>query len=156
NVYVLNDPEEGGMHLPDIFMFKPVFDAEGLLGFVVCIQHYPEIGGRAPGGNAVDSTEIFQEGLQIPALKLYDRGRPNETLLRILAKNVRIPDIVLGDLRAQEASCHVGEAGLLKLARRYGRDVLTATVDDILDYTEQMVRAELAQIPDGRYEFEDH
>ncbi|HEY8953866.1 MAG TPA: hydantoinase B/oxoprolinase family protein [Candidatus Dormibacteraeota bacterium] len=156
DVFILNDPDEGGMHLPDIFVIKPVFAEEGLLGYAACVAHYPEIGGRMAGGNAVDSTEIFQEGLQIPLLKLYDRGRRDETLIAILLRNVRIPDVVMGDLEAQLAACHVGEAGLLALASRYGAPELQDFMAQVLDYTESRLRAELRRIPDGEYSFADH
>jgi N-methylhydantoinase B len=156
DVFILNDPDEGGMHLPDIFVIKPVFAEEGLLGYAACVAHYPEIGGRMAGGNAVDSTEIFQEGLQIPLLKLYDRGRRDETLIAILLRNVRIPDVVMGDLDAQLAACHVGEAGLLALASRYGAPELQDFMAQVLDYTESRLRAELRRIPDGEYSFADH
>lgn len=156
DVFILNDPDEGGMHLPDIFVIKPVFAEEGLLGYAACVAHYPEIGGRMAGGNAVDSTEIFQEGLQIPLLKLYDRGRRDETLIAILLRNVRIPDVVMGDLDAQLAACHVGEAGLLALASRYGAHGLQDFMAQVLDYTESRLRAELQRIPDGEYSFADH
>ena len=156
DVFILNDPDEGGMHLPDIFVIKPVFAEEGLLGYAACVAHYPEIGGRMAGGNAVDSTEIFQEGLQIPLLKLYDRGRRDETLIAILLRNVRIPDVVMGDLDAQIAACHVGEAGLLALASRYGAPELQDFMAQVLDYTESRLRAELQRMPDGEYSFADH
>ena len=105
DVIVANDPyEAGGMHLPDIFMFSPVFvGEERLLGYAVLVAHYNDMGGRVPGSSAADSTEIYQEGLRIPVLKLYDRGVRNETLFKIIAINVRIPDVVKGDLQAQLA-----------------------------------------------------
>jgi len=156
DVFILNDPDEGGMHLPDIFVVRPVFMKERLIGYAACVAHYPEIGGRMPGGNSVDSTEIFQEGLQIPLLKLYERGRRDETLIAILLRNVRIPDVVMGDLDAQLAACHVGEAGLLDLAARYGADGLQDFMAQVLDYTEARLRAELRNMPDGEYSFVDH
>jgi N-methylhydantoinase B len=94
DVFILNDPDEGGMHLPDIFIIKPVFAERTHIGYAACVAHFPDIGGRTAGGNAVDSTEIFQEGLQIPLLKLFDAGKRNEMLLAILLRNVRIPEIV--------------------------------------------------------------
>ena len=103
-----------------------------------------------------NSTEIFQEGLQIPILKLYDRGKRNESLYQILAKNVRIPEVVMGDLGAQLAACHSGEIGLLALADRYGFEPLVRLIDEVLDYTERRVRSEIQSIPDGRYEFADY
>jgi len=156
DVFILNDPDEGGMHLPNIFVVRPVFMKERLIGYAACVAHYPEIGGRMPGGNSVDSTEIFQEGLQIPLLKLYERGRRDETLIAILLRNVRIPDVVMGDLDAQLAACHVGEAGLLDLAARYGADGLQDFMAQVLDYTEARLRAELRNMPDGEYSFVDH
>ncbi len=156
DVFILNDPEEGGMHLPDIFLFKPIFQDNQLLGFAVCVAHYPDIGGRTAGGNAVDSTEIYQEGLQIPLLKLYHGGRRDEALFSILKKNVRIPDIVMGDLSAQMAACHIGEEGYLRLVGRYGIEGLQNLIDEILDYTERMLRAELGKFPVGTYSFEDY
>ena len=155
DVFILNDPDQGGMHLPDIFVVKPVFHGATRMGYAACIAHYADIGGRVAGGNAVDSTEIFQEGLQIPLLKLYDAGRRNETLVAILRRNVRIPDVVLGDLDAQLAACHVGEAGLVALAERYGDESLAAYMDQLLSYSEQRLRAELSAMPDGEYAFED-
>ncbi|WP_277182869.1 hydantoinase B/oxoprolinase family protein, partial [Caballeronia sp. BR00000012568055] len=89
DVIILNDPYEGGMHLPDIFMFKPIFHEKRLQGFSVVIAHHCDVGGRVPGSNAADSTEIFQEGIRIPPTKLYVRGEPNETLINIIKKNVR-------------------------------------------------------------------
>ena len=155
DVFVLNDPDQGGMHLPDIFVVKPVFFDAELIGYAACIAHYADIGGRVAGGNAVDSTEIFQEGLQIPPLKLFDAGTRNETFVAILLRNVRIPDVVMGDLEAQLAACHVGEAGLVSLARRYGTAALAAFMEQLLAYSEQRLRAELAAMPDGAYFFED-
>lgn len=156
DVFAFNDPDEGGMHLPDIFVIKPVFAGDELVGYAACVAHHADIGGRVPGGNAVDSTEIFQEGLQIPLLKLYDRGQLNETLMELLLRNVRIPAVVSGDLDAQLAACHTGEAGLLELVGRYTVAGLSALADEILDYTEGLVRTELATLPDGDYTFEDH
>jgi N-methylhydantoinase B len=156
DVYVLNDPDEGGMHLPDVFMIKPVFAHEVLVGYATCVAHHQEIGGRVAGGNAVDSTEIYQEGLQIPLLKLYDCGRLNETLLAIWLRNMRIPDVVYGDVQAQEAACHVGEEGLLQLALRHTPNGLQTLMDQLLDYTEARVQSEIAEMPRGRFEFEHH
>jgi N-methylhydantoinase B len=156
DIFVLNDPDEGGMHLPDAFMIKPVFRGPLLIGYSAVVAHHQDIGGRAAGGNAVDSTEIFQEGLQIPVLKFHDRGKVNETLLAIWLRNVRLPDLVYGDIQAQIAACHVGEVGLLQIAEQYERDELQALMDEILDYTESRVRAEIAKIPQGEYSFEDH
>ena len=156
DVFVLNDPYEGGMHLPDVFIIKPVFVGPRLFGWTLAVGHQTDMGGRVPGSNASDSTEIFQEGLRIPPLKLYDAGTPDRTLIRLLEKNVRVPGRVLGDWGAQLAACRIGEQGMLGLVDRCGVDNLRGYFDDLLDYTERMVRAEIASWPDGEYAFTDY
>ncbi|MBU9136199.1 hydantoinase B/oxoprolinase family protein [Burkholderia multivorans] len=156
DVIVLNDPYEGGMHLPDIFMFKPIFFENRLQGFSVVIAHHCDVGGRVPGSNAADSTEIFQEGLRIPPTKLYVRGEPNETLINIIRKNVRLPDLVLGDLDAQLATCNIGERELLRMIGRYGEENLQGYFDELLDYGERLTRQAIEAWPDGVYEFTDY
>lgn len=155
DLFILNDPYEGGSHLPDVYVFKPIFWEERLLGFAAIIGHQADIGGRVAGGNACDSTEIYQEGLRIPPLKLYRRGEPDEALFGLLEKNVRIPTKVLGDIMAQVAACRSGEQEFLALVQRYGVDELFATLDELLDYTERLTRAEIAALPDGTYHFTD-
>ena len=156
DAFIFNDPFDGGMHLPDIFVFKPVFHAGDLVGFAATVAHHTDVGGRIPGSCAADSTEIFQEGLRIPPLKLYERGRPNETLMAIFEKNVRVPVMVLGDLRAQMSACHTGEREFLKLVEAYGPARLRGFLAELLDYTERRTRAEIAALPDGEYEFLDY
>lgn len=155
DVIVLNDPYDGGMHLPDIFMFKPIFSGERLLGFSVVIAHHCDVGGRVPGSNASDSTEIFQEGLRIAPMKLYERGAPNKTLFKIIEKNVRLPELVLGDLDAQYATCNIGEREMRRLFERYG-DALEGYFDRLIDYGEELTRKAIASWPDGEYRFTDY
>ncbi len=156
DAFVLNDPYEGGTHLPDFFVFQPLFLDEDLLGYAVTVAHHTDVGGRVAGGNACDSTEIFQEGLRIPPLRLRQAGRLDDGFLRLLAANVRIPVKVLGDLRAQLAACHIGERGLLDVVARYGREPVTAAFSELQDLTEPLARVEIGRLPDGRYEFVDH
>ena len=156
DVIVLNDPYDGGMHLPDIFMFKPVFRGGRLCGFAVVIAHHCDVGGRVPGSNASDSTEIFQEGLRIPPMKLFDQGRPNETLFSIIRANVRLPDLVIGDLDAQHATCALGERDLLRLFDRYGEAELELYFDRLMDYGETLTRKAIRSWPDGTYHFTDY
>jgi N-methylhydantoinase B len=152
---VVNDPYQGGMHLPDIFMFVPFFYKGEIEGYCVVICHHTDVGGRVPGSNASDSTEIYQEGLRIPVLKLYEAGKTNETLERIIAQNVRVPDRVLGDLRAQYAACQVGVRELTGLFDRYGRADARMYLAELLDYAERLTRAEIRQWPKGTFVFED-
>src|SRR6185437_14584502 len=91
DVFCLNDPFDGGMHLPDIFVFQPIFRDASLIAWATTVCHHTDVGGRVPGSNASDSTEIYQEGLRLPALKLHERGIPNKTLFQIIEKNVRLP-----------------------------------------------------------------
>lgn len=153
---VLNDPYQGGMHLPDIFMFCPIFFDGRRIGFSVVICHHTDVGGRVPGSNASDSTEIYQEGLRIPVLKLYEEGEPNHTLMQIIERNVRVPDRVLGDLRAQYAACQVGAQQLAKLYERQGAADMNRYMREMIDYAERMTRARIRQWPDGRYSFKDY
>ena len=156
DVYILNDPYHGGMHLPDIFMFKPIFVDSRLLGYAILVAHHNDMGGRVPGSSAADSTEIFQEGIRIPVVKLYNAGEPNETLYSMLGLNVRQPEVVLGDVRAQLAACHIGERGMQELAARYGIDELENSFDALLDYSEKGARATISAIPDGIYKYTDY
>ncbi len=156
DVVIMNDPYEGGMHLPDIFMFKPVFFADRLQGFTVVVAHHCDMGGRVPGSNASDSTEIFQEGFRVPPLKLYERGEPNKTLFRLFEKNVRVPDLVIGDLLSQYATCRMGERQYLRLFERYGAATVESYIEGLLDYAETMTRREIEAWPDGTYSFTDH
>lgn len=153
---VVNDPYQGGMHLPDIFLFYPVFHQECLHGFCVVICHHTDVGGRVPGSNASDSTEIYQEGLRIPVVKLYDRGRVNDTLERIIALNVRVPDRVLGDLKAQYAAAQVGARQLAALVDRYGAEMMQRYMTEVIDYAERLTREEIRRWPKGTFTFADH
>lgn len=153
---ILNDPYEGGMHLPDIFMFVPFFYQGEIEGYCVVICHHTDVGGRVPGSNASDSTEIYQEGIRIPVVKLYEAGVANEVMERIIARNVRVPDRVLGDLRAQYAAAKVGVRELTSLFDRYGRDSARAYFAELLDYAERLTREEIRRWPKGTWHFTDY
>jgi len=155
DLVVLNDPFHGGMHLPDIFLFKPIFHNGRLEGYAVVVAHHADIGGRVPGGGAADSTEIFQEGLRLPPLKIHAAGVPNEAIYDLIRLNVRLPDVVIGDLEAQVAGCRAGEHGLQALLTQYGPEVFRGYVAEILNYSERITRQEIMQWPDGDYEFTD-
>jgi N-methylhydantoinase B len=156
DVVILNDPYEGGMHLPDVFMFMPIFAGGALQAFAVVIAHQTDMGGRVAGSNASDSTEIYQEGLRIPVVKLYERGVPSRSVLRIIEKNVRVPDRVIGDIQAQYAACKVGEREFLRLLDLYGAEAARAYVAELMDYSERMTRAEIRRWPKGTFTFCDH
>jgi N-methylhydantoinase B len=153
DVYLVNDPFDGASHTPDLFVVKPSFAGNELLGFAVTVAHHGDVGGRVPGTIACDSTEVFQEGLRLPWLKLVDGGEPVESVYEIIRANVRIPREVLGDLASQVAACTIGDRGLQALATRYER--LETLMGSLLDHTERLLRAEIASWPDGVAEFTD-
>ena len=155
DMYIMNDPFDGGMHLPDIFIFKPIFVEDQRLAFAATICHHADVGGRVPGSNASDSTEIYQEGLRIPPLKLFDQGVRNDTMWSIIEKNVRIPVQVFGDLRAQLAACHIAEKQFLELVDDYGKATVEIYMAEIIDYAERLTRAAVSNLPDGTVSFED-
>src|SRR5262249_19907289 len=104
DVFIMNDPFDGGMHLPDIFIFKPLYHEGERLAFACTVCHHTDVGGRVAGSNASDSTEIYAEGLRIAPMKLYDAGKLNQTIITFIERNVRVPVQVLGDLRPQLAA----------------------------------------------------
>lgn len=156
DVFAMNDPFDGGMHLPDIFVFQPIFHQGRRVAFAATICHHTDVGGRVAGSNASDSTEIYQEGLRIPPLKLFERGKRNETLFSIIEKNVRLPVKVFGDLRAQLAACHIAERAFHDVIAHWGIDKVELYMDEVVDYAERLTRAALAELPDGTWSFEDH
>jgi N-methylhydantoinase B len=159
DILINNDPYDGGMHLPDIFIFKPLFASEDGAGkpiaYAATICHHTDVGGRVPGSNASDSTEIYAEGLRIPPLKLYERGTPNATLFSIIDRNVRVPNRVLGDIRSQLAACEIAARGMADLVTRYGADGVRELMDATMDYSERLTRHCLAELPDGEASFTD-
>ena len=155
DVFLMNDPFDGGIHLQDMFLFKPVHADGELVGFTATTAHHGDVGGRLPGSSACDNTEIFQEGIRLPWLRLYAAGEPVEDVFKIVEANVRIPRMTLGDLRAQLAACSVAERALLGLVERHGRERLAALQRELVDHTERLVRGEIASWPDGTATFTD-
>src|SRR3989441_309119 len=122
DIFILNDPFEGGTHLPDFYIFKPVFLDGALVGWSASIGHQLDVGGKTPGGNGCDATEIYQEGIRIPPIKLHDAGRPVDAIFDLIDRNVRVPRQVLGDVRSQVAAGLTRERGYLALAERDGAE----------------------------------
>jgi N-methylhydantoinase B len=155
DVLVSNDPYRGGSHLPDIAVFQPIFFEARLVGFAGCIVHYTDVGGMVPGSNPQRATELYQEGLVIPPSKLYEAGRPNVSLHRMIKANVRDPDIFFGDMRAQEAALLKGEQRVCDLVRRYGADEVCRAMEGLIEHTEAQAKAAIRAIPNGVFEFID-
>lgn len=157
DVFVFNDPyAAGGMHLPDVYIVKPVVVAGAVEGFACTLVHQIDMGGIAPGSTAVFATEIYQEGLRIPPVKMYERGKPNQTFFRIMQLNTRIPDKLAGDMRAQIAACNSAERSFRALVERHGAAAFRAMLEELHDYAERLTRAEIAALPDGTWCFTDY
>ena len=154
DLVILNDPYRGGTHLPDITCISPVFIKGKLLFFVANRAHHADVGGMSPGSMPL-ATELFQEGLIIPPLKLVARGRRNEDVFNLILSNVRTPDERRGDLLAQVAANDVGRLRLAEAVERHGLAKILAYTELVQDYTEAILRQTIRDIPDGRYCFED-
>jgi N-methylhydantoinase B len=144
------------MHLSDIFIFKPMFVGDELVAFLVIVADHVDVGGRAPGSRAVDSVEVYQEGLRIPPLKLYDRGVSVPAIWDFIDINVRIPRKVIGDLHSSLAACLAAERLLTATIEKFGLTQVQAFFAQVLDYSERIAREVIRQIPDGTYHFVDH
>ena len=151
DLFVLNDPYFGGSHLPDITIIRPVFYQGELLFYGVNRAHHSDVGGGTHGGYNPAASEIYQEGIRIPPLRLYDKGVPREDVLQMIAANVRQSENFLGDLNAQIGSVMIAEQRIQALLESYGPERLTAAVNDILAATEKQVREFISQWPDGVY-----
>ena len=151
DLFILNDPYFGGSHLPDITIIRPVFHQGRLLFYGVNRAHHSDVGGGTHGGYNPGANEIFQEGLRIPPLKLYDRGVPRNDLLQMMAANVRQSENFLGDLNAQIGSVMLAARRIQDLLAEYGSDRLMAVVAEILAATERQVRQFISGWPDGVY-----
>lgn len=153
--YISNDPYHGGQHLPDVFIFTPVFFREELIGFAATVAHHIDIGGGAPGLNMA-ARELYQEGLVIPPSRYnFDRDWNGGPLERLLAANIRVPEQTIGDFYAQFAGNSTGAARLQGLCRKYGVGKVLASMAELIEYSERRMRAAIAEVPDGTYRGED-
>jgi N-methylhydantoinase B len=155
DVYMTNDPYQGGTHTCDVCLVAPVFHEASVIAFAVSITHWIEIGGAVPGSISPSATEIYQEGLQFPCLRLQRDGRLNEAIVGMVEANVRLPQLALGDLNAGTAAVRIGEQRVVEVCQRYGAPALRDACDSILDQGERLARLELSKIPEGVYEAED-
>lgn len=155
DVIASNDPYGGLSHLPDIVLVMPVFWREQLVAFSTIVAHHTDIGGRFPGGMGAASENLFQEGIRLPGVKLFDAGVRNDALVDVLAANVRAPGDVVGDLEAQAAACRRGADGITRILDTHGLRTFEAINAQLRTYSERAMRATLARIPDGCYACED-
>jgi len=150
DVFITNDPWALAGHLNDICVFSPIFHKNNLVAFTACVLHHSDIGGRV----ASDNHDVFEEGLFIPLVKLYDKGELNQAVMDMIRWNVRTPENVIGDIRSQIAANHVCAAQVQRLLDDYRLDSLDALADEIISRSEKSMRDAIAQVPDGIYRAE--
>lgn len=156
DMFIGNDPYNGGgTHLPDITIVAPVFAGEKLIGWVANLAHHSDVGGKVPGSTSGDAVSIFQEGIKLPISKICREHQVNEEIVDFIMTNSRIPEERYGDLHAQIASNRVGSRRLLEAYEQYG-DVLVDSMQELQKYAERRLRAGIAKLPDGVYEFTDY
>lgn len=156
DMLLLNDPYISGTHLPDLTLIAPIFSEGKIIGYAANKAHHTDIGGKAPGSLAADSSELYQEGLIIPPVRLVKGGVIDSELSDLIRRNVRTPDVQMGDLRAQIAANNTGSRRVLELVDMYGAEQLHMAMDQIMDYSESRMRQEITSMPDGVYEGVDY
>jgi N-methylhydantoinase B len=155
DMLLLNDPYISGTHLPDLTLIAPIFYKGALVGYAANKAHHTDVGGRAPGSIAGDSTELYQEGLIIPPVKFVRGGVIDPEISCLIRSNVRTPEVQMGDLRAQIAANYTGIRRLTELMGEYSTETVHSAMEAVMDYSERRMRAEIQAIPDGVYEAED-
>jgi N-methylhydantoinase B len=154
DVFILNDPYLGGTHLMDVKFVKPFFYRGRLWCWLANTGHWPDVGGIVPGGFSANATEVEQEGLRLPPVKLFKAGQLDAEILSIIFSNIRIADQRIGDVKAQAAALTIGERRLTALLDRYGADTVDAAVVELRARARRQMQAKIAAIPDGTYEGE--
>lgn len=155
DMFATNDPFSGGTHPNDVAIMRPIFHGDRLLGFAITVAHWLDIGGAVPGSLPVDATSLYQEGLRLPGVRVARNDKLIDDIVRIIQENVRMPDLAMGDLRAQVATVRVAERNLLEMADKYGAQTVAAVFDEINIRSEQESRQVIAELPDGVYVAED-
>lgn len=157
DVFMHNDPYGGASHGPDVGFVVPIFHKDTLAGFSVTTAHHLDIGALTPGScGIVDAVDTYAEGLQFKAIRVYDGGKRVEPVWQILRSNIRIADLVVGDMEAQVAAARIGAARYSALLDQYGLETVTGAYEDLLDYSENLMRDAISRIPDGRYNARTH
>lgn len=156
DMVVLNDPYRGGTHLPDITLIAPIYYRGELVAFGGNRAHHADVGGISPGSMCGTSTEVCQEGVRIPPVKLYKNGKPVDDIFKLILAQVRTPQERAGDIRAQAAANYIAQRRMLELIDKYGLGVVRECTEELMNYSERKTRAEIEKIPDGEYEFTDY
>jgi N-methylhydantoinase B len=156
DVILLNDSYRGGTHLNDVTMLYPLFDGAELLIFPAVRAHWADVGGGAPGSYSGLNTNIYQEGVRIPPIKIMEDGRLNRAAMALLLNNMRLPEDRLGDFYASLGACRIAEGRIRKLLAKYGRKTVLDCIALNLDRSERRLRAKIATLPPGEYVYEDY
>ncbi len=152
DIFLVNDPYiGGGSHLSDVGIVMPIFFENNLVAFSANKAHWTEVGGKDPGSWGVDTTEIYQEGLQFSCIKLADQGKLNESVIDIIKSNVRYPDLSIGDMWAQISGLRTGEKRFVEICGKYGKDTVLAAINRLLDTSEEVSLKEIKKLPKGEY-----
>ena len=154
DVYIVNDPYLGGTHLMDVRFVKPFFYEGELFAWLANTGHWPDTGGSVPGGFSANATEVEQEGLRLPPVKLYKAGVMDEEILSIVLSNIRIADQRIGDIKAQAAALSSGQKRFTELIDRYGKQTVNSSIQELRSRAAQQMRAKIKEIPDGLYQGE--
>jgi len=157
DVIIHNSPYHGASHGPDVGFCVPIFARGELVGFSFTTAHHLDIGSMSPGScGIVDAVDAYAEGLQFKALKCYERGRKNDAVWRMMRDNIRASDMVVGDMEAQVAACQIGAQRYVELLEQYGRETVDAATEELMNYSERMMRQQIEALPDGQYSAEGH
>ena len=156
DMIIFNDPYISGTHLPDITLICPIFYGSKIIAYSTNKAHHSDVGGKAPGSMAGDATEIYQEGIIIPPVKFVKKGVVCKEIASIMLRNIRTPEIRMGDLRAQMAANLLGKRRILELVDRYGIETLHKAMEEIMNYSERRMRIEIGRMPKGSYSAEDY
>lgn len=155
DVFIVNDPYRGGTHTMDVKFVKPFFKDGRLLAFLANTGHWPDVGGMTPGGFTPCSTDVYQEGLRFPPVKIYEEGRLNEALVRVMMSNMRVAEDRRGDMAAQINALDLGCRRLDQLFDQYGEESVFEIIDELKLRSERLMRQHIQDIPDGVYHFQD-
>jgi len=157
DIFIINNPYKGGgSHLSDVGLVTPIFFENELVAFSASKAHWTEVGGKDPGSFTNDATEIYQEGLQFPCIKLFEKGKLNQPLLQMIKANVRYPELSVSDMWAEVAAIRIGEKRFQELCQKYGKDMVQKTAQYLLDQGERVSRKLIHDLPNGEYFAEDY
>jgi N-methylhydantoinase B len=156
DVYAMNDPYLGGTHFNDVRIVRPIFDRNEVIAFALSNGHWADVGGSVPGSFDVRAKEHFAEGLRVPPVRIWDRGRYREDIVRMIVSNTRAPADAEGDLHAQAEATGVAEREILRLIDKYGHETVLTAFAEVQDYVERLTRQRVAELPDGSWETEDY